>query len=48
LEIIVPIDALVIHLDGLEDNDGSEFDPATNDDNQEEDGEMSSLSLKRH
>jgi hypothetical protein len=32
--IIVPIDAFIIHLDGLEDNDESEFDPATDDDKQ--------------
>jgi hypothetical protein len=38
-EIIVPIDAFIIHFDGLEDNDGSKFDPATNNNNQEKDGD---------
>jgi hypothetical protein len=38
-EIIVPIDVFSIHLDGLEDNDGSKSHPATNDGNQEKDGD---------
>jgi hypothetical protein len=41
-DTIVPIDAFVIHLDGLENIDASKFDPATR-----KKTEMSSPSLKR-
>jgi hypothetical protein len=40
-EIIVPIDAFIIHLDGLEANDGSKFGAATR-----KKTEMSSPSMK--